>query len=318
MKKELLVSVIVPVYNVKKYLKRCLDSIVGQTYKNLEIILVDDGSTDGSGEICDKYAEGDGRIRVIHGKNGGVSVARELGLEASRGEYIAFVDSDDIVASEYIEKMIFCANKYGAEIVSCGYKKIKNDVSARSVKKDGKIFQFDGVTALESLLYQKQFDSSLWNKIIKRELFGDVKFHNLDMFEDLDIVCRLFLKSKKIVYMDSGLYYYRLRGESLMNGEFSNKNFVVLDVLERMKKSVMKQCPKLEGACDSRILSALFYIYRNIDRGNEKYDECVKEIKTLRDKVWLDDEISKRTKIAIVLSRIDMKLIKLQNVLGVN
>ena len=200
------VSIIVPVYNVESYLKRCLESIINQTYKNIEIILIDDGSTDNSSSICDNYQEIDKRIKVIHQKNMGLSSARNKGLEIATGDYIWFIDSDDYIELNSLEVIIPYLKKY--DIVVFNYNEIIN-------KKITKIKSFYNYNDIETKYLLSHCNA--WNKIYKRELFNNNLFPEKHIYEDLYLIPTLILKTNKIVFLDKYLYNYVQRNNSLKN-----------------------------------------------------------------------------------------------------
>lgn len=174
-------SVIVPIYNVEKFLRRCIDSIINQSYSNLEIILVDDGSTDKSGRICDEYSKIDLRIKVVHLDNGGVSRARNIGISLSTGEYLSFVDSDDYISSEMYEKMIYILENENLEIVSCGAYIVKNNkILGRQGSGKLKIYSKEEILPL----VLQDYNNTVWDKVYKREVFNGVKFPEGRVFED--------------------------------------------------------------------------------------------------------------------------------------
>ena len=315
---EDLVSIIIPAYNVEKYIEESINSVIRQSYSNIEIIIINDGSIDRTNEICEKISRIDNRIKIINKKNEGVAKARNDGIKNCNGKYVAFVDSDDIISRDYIKSLMYFMKKYNADIVSCDFKKIYKKIKKKKTKTQPKVTQFNNVEALELLLYKKTLDSSLWNKIINKDLFNNISFdNNLKMFEDLDIMYRLFDYSNKIIYVDEKLYYYRIRPNSLINKEFGKENYAVIDVVNSMKQNIINKHPDLEKACNSRILSMYFYLYRNIDKENKFYLECVENIKTLREKVKKDNKITNKTKIGIWLSKINLKLIKIQTLLRI-
>ena len=217
------ISIIVPVYNVEDYLKKCIDSIVRQQYKNLEIILVDDGSIDNSGEICEKYAKEDDRIKVIHKKNGGLSDARNVGIENATGQYIGFVDSDDWIADSmysYLKELIDTNN---ADISICGYYKFTNcdEINLKNVKNEKNIYVFDKQKAISELLKQENIQDYAWNKLYKIELFENIKYPYGRKMEDTGTTYKLFDRAQRIVLGNEVQYYYLQRSNSIVN----NKNF---------------------------------------------------------------------------------------------
>jgi glycosyltransferase involved in cell wall biosynthesis len=198
-----LVSVIVPIYNVELYLEKCLDSIINQTYKNLEIILIDDGSPDNCGKICDEYALKDKRIKVIHKSNGGQSSARNAGLDVAKGEYIAFVDSDDYIDLRSYEELLDIALKEEADIVISNFYRIKkngiflHEKSLEGLNKEEILHQF----------FADHYPSYLWNQFFKSHLFDSVRLPHIK-FEDLFIMPSLILAAKKIFFTPKAYYYY--------------------------------------------------------------------------------------------------------------
>lgn len=212
-----LVSVIVPVYDVENYLARCLDSIVGQTYRNLEIILVDDGSTDRSGEICRQYAAMDSRIRLIVQENRGPSAARNAGLDCMTGEYVAFVDSDDYISIYFIEILLNKLLDFNLEIVTCDYiiAAEKNDNAIKdSLIAGSSVFceQVSGEAALNPL--QRNFES-VCMKIYGKRIFQNVRFKEGKTSEDLLISHKIYTQVDKVCHVKLGLYMYRQRANSI-------------------------------------------------------------------------------------------------------
>ena len=208
------ISIIIPVYNVQKYLSRCLDSVISQTYIKLEIIIIDDGSTDNSGIICDEYASKDNRIIVIHQFNGGLSAARNSGLDIAKGEYVMFVDSDDYVAPSFCEKPLLIAIREHVDIVSFGYYKIGNKTT--KVKKTNKPRTVQASEAIKQLItLDDVIHGYVWNKLYKRTLFEQIRFPVGRTFEDQGVNYLLFHTAKNIFISDETLYYYFRRENSI-------------------------------------------------------------------------------------------------------
>ena len=218
------VSIIVPVYNVKSYVGECVESLCRQTYTNLEILLVDDGSTDGSGEVCDEYAGRDERIRVIHQANRGLSGARNMGLDDARGEYIAFVDSDDLVSTNYVETLYELLMKYEADIAACAY--VKGTTEQLTDIRE-KVLSLDNVKEIcmpsVKLLKQwhgkyKQQETVAWNKLYCREVWNGrkkIRFPESRNHEDVLISHLVVQGAKTIVLTTEILYFYRIRKGSI-------------------------------------------------------------------------------------------------------
>ncbi len=216
---EKLVSVIVAVYNIEEYLPRCVDSILAQTYRNLEIILVDDGSKDQSGSICDSYAEKDRRIKVIHKKNGGLSDARNAGMDAASGEYIGFVDGDDWIEPDMYRAMYFACEKEKAQAAVCRYKQItKSGIIDGSA---GNSVSLSRDEALEIYVCGDErylIYNSVWSKLFARDLVEGMRFPVGKNSEDIMFTTRAFCRMERLVYLDEAYYNYVLDREgSIMN-----------------------------------------------------------------------------------------------------
>ena len=222
-----MISIIVPIYNVEKYLKKCLDSIINQTYKNLEIILVDDGSTDCSGKIADEYGKKDKRIKVIHKKNGGVSSARNVGIDNASGKYIAFVDSDDWIDLRMYEILHNIIKKDNYNIAICNIA-IENEEGKEINKFNSSKTVLDNKTFLKSIYYDRSIQGYSCNKLYERKLLdsGNVRFDEKaivledDLF-NVEIAC--FNKKMDIIYNDMRLYHYVEHASSVSNSSFNIK-----------------------------------------------------------------------------------------------
>ena len=238
-----LISVIVPVYKVEPYLDRCVESIVNQTYKNLEIILVDDGSPDNCGAMCDAWAAKDSRIRVIHKENGGLSDARNAGMAVATGEYLAFVDSDDWLDITYVEHLYLLAQKYNAQIVACDVQIVFDETSLNATG-SGSIVAYTPEEALKALIEGRTFRAVAWNKLYQKDLFIGECYPVGKNHEDEFTTFRLIDKAQQLIYFDKTLYYYRQRPNSIMN-TYSIKRLDALDAY-LMRISLWKEkYPKL-------------------------------------------------------------------------
>ncbi len=212
-----LISVIVPVYNVAQYIAECLDGLCAQTCDNLEFILIDDGSTDGSGGICDEYALRDSRFRVIHTSGGGVSRARNIGLENARGSFIGFADADDIAAPELFSELYGAIAETQSDIAVCGYAEIcKSSDIAGVPAKDGVRRAVPKREALSLLLGDRGCTSHLWNKLFRRETLDGITFPEGKYYEDMAVIHLIFENAEKFVFFDTPLYYYRQREGSII------------------------------------------------------------------------------------------------------
>lgn len=213
------ISLIVPVYNVEKYLEKCVNSILKQTYKNLEIILVDDGSRDKSAEICDKLKKVDNRIIVVHKTNGGLSDARNAGIEIATGNYLGFIDSDDYIQNDMYEYLYKLIKENNGDISICDYKIIYEDEDFHVEKKINKIQTYTKIDAMKELLKKNQIQDYAWNKLYKRNLFSNIKYPVGRKMEDLGTTYKLFDKANKIIKGNQKKYFYLQRMGSIVNNK---------------------------------------------------------------------------------------------------
>lgn len=225
-----LISVIVPIYNVESYLAICIDSIIKQTYQNFEVILVDDGSTDKSGEICDEYSLKDERIKVIHKVNGGLSSARNTGIEEADGSLFAFIDSDDYIEPVFLETLYHRLMEKDADICECSFFRLKHNklIPERFFHSE----TLDNETAVRRL-FASPYESFVvtWNKLYKRSLFEKIRFPEGKLQEDEFTTYKLIYQSRKIAYVNQYLYIYRIRENSIMKSGMSVEKAEVLDCI---------------------------------------------------------------------------------------
>lgn len=229
------ISVIVPIYNVEKYLRKCIESIICQSYLNLEIILVNDGSPDNCRKICESYSRLDNRIQVIHKRNGGLSDARNEGLKIASGEYISFIDSDDYIDKDFYKILMDLIINNNADVAECSYKKITDGDNSNYKKdvlreKNDKYITLHNLDIVSSLYKNEEFTViwNVWNKLYKKELLKDIFFPKGKLHEDVFTTYRILYKAKKIISTNKQLYFYMQRPSSIM-GRFNVKH---LDVLE--------------------------------------------------------------------------------------
>ena len=227
------ISIVIPVYNVHEYLFRCVESILNQTYRNFEIILVDDGSTDGSGEICDKLVEKDSRVKVIHKENGGVSTARNTGLSILSGKFVTFVDSDDTVNPRFVEEM-HAAFDESVDMVVCAYNCVDETGKVQPVNSNQDCSAvFSREDAIGTMLYGKLFAGHCWNKMFRKSKLDNLIFcSDIAVYEDLLFCLEYLLKSTKIKYIPSLLYNYYNRQDSALHGKMSPAKLTAFKALE--------------------------------------------------------------------------------------
>ena len=277
--KEELISVVIPVYNVENYLEKCIQSVIDQTYSNLEIILVNDGSTDKSGEICDKYSEIDERIIVIHKKNGGLSDARNTGIDRATGKYIGFVDSDDYIDKEMYSIMYnnIILNDASVSIVN-RYYTFPDGKKVLRYKIDKQIKIMNNIEAIEEMNNFSTFDMAAWDKLYEIKLFDDIRFPVGKLSEDFYIMYLIFEKCKKVVFDSRPLYYYFQRDNSITRNKKVNFDFI--EAAKQQMNYIGNKYPQLENCVKSAYLSANLTAYNSHLKQKVKLDkEMIKKFK---------------------------------------
>lgn len=260
-----MISVIVPVYNVEPYLAQAVDSILSQDYEDLEVLLIDDGSRDASGDICDEYAARDQRVKVIHQKNGGAAAAKNAGLRAAAGEYLSFVDSDDYLEPGSYRYMAELLESTGADVVQCAFRNVY-----RSRKED--FVLHPGRTEVDAKSYLKRFPSDwtcalLWNKLYRRTLYQDIFFEEGHRIDDEYFTYKGILNAKTVIVDDRIVYNYRRRGSSAMNAEKAREQrmFDRVDFMRKRRDEIVRRCPELKWDFDFQVMDALVYLSRDPD-----------------------------------------------------
>ena len=255
------ISVIVPVYNVAGYLPQCVDSILSQDYGNLEVILIDDGSTDGSGEICDRYAALDSRVRVIHQKNGGAAAAKNAGLRLATGEYLAFADSDDYLEPDAYGFLMKALLETGADAVQGSFREVyRNRAEEQRISEE----ILEGYDYL--LRFPKDFSCALlWNKLYRRALFDGVFFEEGHKIDDEYFTYQGFLQPRKVVRADRIVYNYRKRASSVMSSPESAERLVLdcLDSAAKRRQRILDTLPQLREPFDENYLDVIWYLSGN-------------------------------------------------------
>ena len=310
-----LISVVVPIYNVEKYLNKCIDSIINQSYSNLEIILVDDGSPDRCGQICNEYREKDPRVVVIHKKNGGLSSARNAGIETYKGKYIVFIDSDDFISSTYIEDLYNAVHKYNVDIATFSWYVDFYDENENQVKLDTSKTVHDAVyqtsEVLKKMFYQK-IPSGVPHRLFARKIFEEIRFPVGDLFEEMATVYKMYIAgSKKSAIVYGKEYAYRLRPTSIVRMNFSEKKLICVPISQRMYKDILDYNKNLNKSVSSRLFAFNFQIFLQVpgdDLNNQKL--VWNEIKKYRGSVLIDFNKSMRLKnrAAALISLLGMRM----------
>ncbi len=289
---EPLISIIVPVYKVEPFLSRCVDSIIGQTFSNFELILVDDGSPDRCGEICDRYGTMDSRIQVIHKENGGLSDARNAGLEAARGDYICFVDSDDWVSPQYLEILLENLQEADADICECEVYYTFGEPCTQTGYSQLTVFNTE--QALRQLIQDGQLHQYVWNKIYRREMIGNITFPKGKTNEDEFWTYQIFGRAKKVVKISDILYNYYQRSGSIMGAGFSLKRLDALEAKVRRLEYLECYFPKLKEEAKINLyfscvyagqMTLRFLVNQEKKIAKEQIDRYVKPCKLKNDEV---------------------------------
>lgn len=244
------ISVIVPIYKVEEYLDACVTSIVNQTYKNLEILLVDDGSPDSCGEICDAWAKTDARIKVIHKENGGLSDARNAGMKAASGELIGFVDSDDVIHPKMYEQLADMIEETGSDVSCCNVTRNLESCIAgfdTHTESGSEIEVFTGVQALESLLRLERISVTVWNKLYTREVIEGLYFPKGKYHEDEFWTYLVLSRAKKAAQTNQGYYGYRIRENSITNQRYTSRHLDHLDARAERLEYIEQNYPQFSS-----------------------------------------------------------------------
>lgn len=289
------VSIIIPAYNIAPYLERCLESVRNQTYKEIQIIIIDDGSTDQTGKIADSFAEKDKRFYVIHKENRGVSAARKTGLERADGEYIGFVDGDDYIEPEMYEKLIDLAVEYDADITHCGYQMVFPD-RVDLYHGTGKLRIQDSHTAVKDLLEGTMVEPGLVNKLYRHDLFKGIEYDpEIVINEDLLLNFLLFHRVYRSVFLDEPLYHYIVRKNSASTSKWNeHKVMDPVRVLEKMRREEKDQ--ELRALIDNRYIYQLVRVI--IFRSNDNKNLLQKLRQIARDKLAAEYEMLDRNRIS--------------------
>ena len=308
-----LISVIVPIYKVEEYLDKCVDSIVNQTYTNLEIILVNDGSPDNCPKMCDEWAKKDNRIKVIHKENGGLSDARNAGIDIANGDYITFIDSDDYIELNYVEFLYNNLIQNNADI-SMGKQYVKYPNKTLNTG-SGNIYVLNPHDCLEKMLYGEDFDVSAWAKLYKRELFKDIRYPKGRIFEDAATTYKLIDKSNMVVLNSQPIYNYIMRGNSIINAEFKENKFELITSTFEMTDYINNKYPDLNKACARRnmyaYLSTLTQLAKSKNKNKEYLNRLMTYIKKNRKSILKDKRIPKRDRFSLVSTYFGFNFFKL-------
>lgn len=301
-----MISVIVPAYNSERWLAACIDSILSQSCRDFELLIIDDGSTDGTGKICDDYAAHDKRIRVFHTPNGGLSAARNHGLDNMRGEYVCFVDSDDILLPGALDTLLNVIENTGADIaegsVIAG---VTPDDSRLQYTHPPKVRTFTSTEAMELCLYRKTLHNGAWGKLYRSSIFDKLRFTPGLIYEDVDLTYRIHDRSRLAALTSEPVYFYR-KGHASITGVFNARRLDVLKVVEKMERYIALHHPELLPAAHDRALGAYFNMFRLITVNKadlpDALNRCWAGIKLHRHESLLNPKVRIKNKAGIILS----------------
>lgn len=300
-----LISIIVPVYNVEKYLKNCIDSLIRQTHKDIEIVLVDDGSTDSSGKICDEYLTKDERIKVFHKENGGLSDARNYGLKNSLGNLITFVDSDDVVANNYVELLCREVSQRGADVVVATFKKIDEELPKIEDGNSVKYKILSQQEAVDRMLYNSEVDMAsfitAWGKLIKREIVEKHLFPVGKIHEDEFTTYKWYLNADKIIFINSIIYGYRIRKNSITQKSYRISKLDAIEAFEErlnILKNKRMNTKKVEKTLYYLIMYNLYFLKKS--EYVMKYREMKKKKNEYFISLWKSSKFTRKIQLVLM------------------
>lgn len=303
------ISVIVPVYKVEKYLDTCIQSVLNQTYKNFELLLIDDGSPDKCGEICEKYANSDDRVKVYHKKNGGLSDARNYGIDRATGEYLTFIDSDDKVTAWYLEILLKYALKYDADVVQAKATRVEENLSSSA--KVNNVIEYTGRNILKHFLLFQNVGVEAWCKLYKRKCFYDIRFPVGKLHEDNQTTYKIYANSERFILVDNYVYYYRPNANGITGDSFDPRRFSLLEVPKQIKKYLGDRADEYNDYLEYYKIRINIYlytecIYRNAVNQNYSHIKLIQ--KNIKSTNIHNHYLEQKYKIIIILMKINPKL----------
>lgn len=305
------ISVIVPVYKVEPYIHKCVDSILAQTFTDYELILVDDGSPDTCGNICDEYAQKDARIHVIHKENGGLSDARNAGMKIACGEYVIFIDSDDYIDADMLSYLYENLKKADADMATCGIYEVYADRIEKQEEEPD--FVCSGEEAFRCILRGHTIRGEIWNKLIKRSCISDLEFPKGKLYEDIFYTVDMMQRIKKVAVGTKPKYYYLHRSDSITGKAYRPKLFDIIDGYTKNYQVVQHAFPKLEEEAECLWIWSRFIVldkmlleenYRSIDR----FEELVTFIKQHFRRIIKNPYFQRNRKISAIVLLISIPL----------
>lgn len=306
-----LVSIIIPVYNVEDYLPVCMQSVFKQDYTNLEIILVDDGSTDRSGMMCDKYAELDNRVQVDHKQNGGLSDARNVGLSKLHGEYVFFLDSDDVLHEHAISCMVAIQEKTSADIVMSSLCMFVDVLPEFIMSEDYKLYETKRI--IEKMLYNESIGNEACGKLFRAKLWEENQFPVGILYEDLAVIYDMVSKANQVALCENAFYYYRVRETSIIQKPVTQDNMVLMDISKRVSDRLLERYPDLSVAIYRlHIVLYMKLLKKILDKGFDCFQDeqrrIVEQVRKYGRKLLFEKRVRSIDKIKIVTLLIHKRL----------
>ena len=308
-----LISIVLPIYNIEKYLDKCMESLLEQTYPNLEILMVDDGSTDSCPLKCDQYSQKNSQIYAFHKLNGGLSDARNYGIERANGEYISFIDPDDYVEKDYIEYLYNLIVKYQTKMSLCQHFVHFDNGSIKKLGKPGDEL-LDNKECIRRMMYHDIIDTSAWAKLYSRDLFQNVRYPKGKIFEDIGTTYAFMLQCDKIACGYEEKYHYIFHENSIVNGKFKRSKLDLLEMTDKMADDVEKCYPELHAALlRRRVYARLSTLNQMLDEKEFKKEkkEILDFINKYRNDVLNDACTPKRDRIALRLLKMGYPVYKI-------
>lgn len=311
--REPLISIILPVYNIEQYLPKCMESLFGQTYKNLEFVLVDDGSEIACKNLCDEYAKQDSRVVVYHKANGGLSDARNYGIKRARGEYISCVDPDDYVDTDYVEYLYSLLSAFECQMSICQLRVKYDNGMIKDKGTDRKEEKVDTVFCLEEMLYHGVVDTCAYAKLYHRSLFDHVRYPKGKIFEDIGTTYELIMQCDNIALGYQSKYTYAFHNNSIVNSRFNQNKFDLLEMTDKMAQDVSEKYSILQKAVLRRQVYARISTLNqmlNVPGYDIERNEILQYIRRYSKNILEDPKAPKRDKVAVILLRTNYKVYK--------
>ena len=304
------VSIIVPVYNTADYLSACLDSLLAQTYENLEIIIIDDGSTDNSPAIIESYAKKDSRIKTIRQKNQGLSGARNAGLKEATGEYVTFVDSDDMIEPSMLQDMIIALEDTNSDIAVCSFKEIYPNGKIVHFNKNLPKKVYDTKSALKAMLQERGFMISTTMKLFPTKYFKDIKFPVGKLHEDVGTTYKLIQKARNIIFLPQECYLYCHYGDSIIS-KFNDHKLDLINLTDKMCDEIDTKFSDLKNITNERRMRARFSILRQIPLDHPETKSIIKYLRDHQNYITDNPKATKTDKIALKFALFNPKLFQI-------